>query len=75
MTNEVMAGEPAKVESRDGRVLVVDDSRVVRRLVSGWLRKVGYSVVEAESGKEAIPLLQESTFDVVVFIRGDGSSP
>jgi CheY-like chemotaxis protein len=47
MTNEMGAGELGAGEMREGRILVVDDSAVVRAIVSAMLRKVGYTVVEA----------------------------
>ncbi len=66
MTNEILAGEPGAGERREGRVLVVDDSRVIRATVGGMLRNVGYTVVEAENGREAIALLGGLPFDVVI---------
>jgi len=39
-----------------GTVLVVEDERGVRGLVSETLREMGYAVLEASSGKEALPL-------------------
>ncbi len=39
-------------------VLVVDDDRGVRRLTARMLRGEGYRVVEAESGAEALKLLE-----------------
>ena len=38
--------------------LVVDDSRTMRRIVSGMLESLGYEVVEAEHGQAALELLQ-----------------
>jgi two-component system cell cycle response regulator len=49
-----------------GRILVVDDSRLVRRVVAGFLRKGGYVVDEAEDGRIALSLLGTSNYDVVV---------
>lgn len=48
------------------RVLVVDDFPELRKLVSRTLTKVGYEVVEAETGREAIELARASSFDVVL---------
>jgi diguanylate cyclase (GGDEF)-like protein len=61
MTDEWGAGS-----LRDGSILVVDDSAVVRAVVGGTLRHVGYTVVEAASGTEAIGLVGRHEFDVVV---------
>ena len=38
--------------------LVVDDSRTMRRIVSGMLESHGYEVVQAEHGQAALELLQ-----------------
>jgi CheY-like chemotaxis protein len=40
-------------------VLVVEDEDYIRTLVEVMLRKVGYDVVLAGSGKEAVELCQE----------------
>ena len=61
MTNELQLGE-----ARQGRILVVDDSAVVRSMLSAMLRKVGYIVREAENGARAISILCSEAFDVVI---------
>ena len=66
MTNELGAGELGAGEMREGRILVVDDSAVVRAIVSAMLRKVGYTVVEAVNGAQALNLIARHSFDVVV---------
>jgi two-component system, cell cycle response regulator len=66
MTNEMIAGEMGAGEMREGRILVVDDSAVVRAIVSAMLRKVGYSVVEAVNGAQALAIIARESFDVVV---------
>ncbi len=48
------------------RVLVVDDSRVVRVVVKGYLRSTGYAVDEAGDGISALQLLDAGSYDVVV---------
>lgn len=47
-------------------ILVVDDSRMQRRILSAQLRGLGYDVREAESGEEALKLCAESQPDMVV---------
>ena len=66
MTNEMGAGELGAGEMREGRILVVDDSAVGRAIVSAMLRKVGYTVVEAVNGAQALGLIARHSFDVVV---------
>src|SRR5207244_11974885 len=55
---------------RPGRVLVVDDVAAVRRPIGMTLARAGYAVVEAESGEQAIKLVQNVrsplTVDVVL---------
>lgn len=48
------------------RVLVVDDSRAQRRMLSMSLLRRGYEVVEAASGEEALALARGSRFDIVL---------
>ena len=64
MTGETMAkqntmqvAEKAALErSTQGTVLIVDDSRLQRRILLSSIRKWGYDVVEAESGDDALEL-------------------
>jgi len=47
-------------------VLVVDDSATKRYLLVSWLSRAGFSVVEAETGGEALHRLTEADIDLVV---------
>lgn len=47
-------------------VLIVDDSPLVRELVSEQLRGVGFSVTEAGDGEEAIEKIKAQPPDIVV---------
>jgi two-component system chemotaxis response regulator CheY len=49
-----------------GNVLVVDDTRLMRRLLRGILESAGYGVVEAESGARAIDALRSESVDLVI---------
>ena len=40
------------------RALVIDDSRVMRTLLTRDLKKVGYEVLQAEDGQKALDLLE-----------------
>ena len=40
------------------RALVIDDSRATRRVVGQYLRELGYEVVEAGDGQQAIDVLE-----------------
>ena len=47
-------------------VLVVDDSRAQRLIVTRALQRLGYRVIEAESGAEAIIKCQAQTIDIII---------
>lgn len=47
-------------------ILVVDDTRSMRKMVSAVLAGAGYAVAEAGDGAEALQLAQERSFDLVV---------
>jgi two-component system, chemotaxis family, chemotaxis protein CheY len=48
------------------RILVVDDEKGVRDAMSGILSDMGYDVAVASDGVEALVLLQDSTFGLVL---------
>ncbi|MBI1171124.1 SpoIIE family protein phosphatase [bacterium] len=48
------------------RVLVVDDSRAQRRILSMQLQRWGYEVTEAETGDAALLLCQAQVFDIIL---------
>ncbi len=41
------------------RALVIDDSRAIRRIIGEMLRDIGFEVVEASNGLEALQRLEE----------------
>lgn len=47
-------------------VLVVDDSRLQRKILSSSLKRWGFEVTEAASGHEALDLCQQNTPDLVI---------
>ncbi|MFC9582001.1 PleD family two-component system response regulator [Streptomyces yangpuensis] len=49
-----------------GRVLIVDDDRTNRMMVTYKLEISGVHVVAAESGQEALSIMREEPFDVVL---------
>ena len=54
-------------------MLVVDDDRVVRRIVVTKLHGLGYEVMDAEDGREALDLLDEG--EVPDLLITDSSMP
>jgi len=48
------------------RILVVDDEDPLRHTLAGYLRHVGYQVVEAASGLQALAHLRGGDFDLVI---------
>jgi two-component system response regulator PilR (NtrC family) len=48
------------------RILVVDDERSMREMLSILLEREGYEAVEAKNGQEALQLFEESLFDLVI---------
>lgn len=49
-----------------GNVLVVDDSKLVRMIVTGTLKNGGYDVTDTTGGAQALELLAKGDFDVVI---------
>jgi two-component system response regulator PilR (NtrC family) len=61
------ATEPSPAsESRLPRILVVDDERSMRELLAIVLRREGYDVLLAESGKAAIDTLEREPVDLLI---------
>lgn len=54
------------MRTKKARVLVVDDAKGMRDLLSFMLRTEGYHTVEAASGEEAVNYLADETFEVVI---------
>ncbi len=48
------------------RVLTVDDDRMITAILARTLRSAGHQVCTADTGEEALHLLQSTTFDVAV---------
>ena len=55
-----------EANSENAHVLVVDDEGAIRYSVSKTLQRVGYNVVEASSGEEALDKMGEQYYDVVL---------
>ena len=47
-------------------VLIVDDEPIVRESIRDWLKDAGYQVATAESGEEALELIEKQDFSVMI---------
>ncbi len=57
---------PEAAERRPPRILVVDDERSMRELLSIVLRREGYEVLLADNGRSAIDLLEREPVDLLI---------
>jgi DNA-binding response OmpR family regulator len=57
------------------RILVVEDERAIQIALSGLLGRAGYDVSVAGSGKDALALLEEDGFDLVLTDLALGAGP
>jgi len=48
------------------KILVVDDEAIVRESIRDWLKMSGYVVSTAESGEEALMMIEKEEFDIMV---------
>ena len=57
------------------KILIVDDELIMRESLSGWLKRDGHVVVTAASGEDAMRMLKNSRFDILlVDIKMEGMS-
>ncbi len=54
------------IETEGATILVVDDEGAIRYSVTKTLERVGYQVVTASSGEEALDIMMDQDFDVVL---------
>ena len=52
--------------AEEGRILVVDDEETVRNLIQRTLEEVGYNVVSAASGQEALDKVSQLNIELVL---------
>ncbi len=60
LENEIKKAEDKK------KVLVVDDAKVLRMVLSESVKSMGFCVTEATNGQEAVELLQSLEFDIIL---------
>jgi len=57
--------KPKRCESQPDHILVVDDSDIALRFMSGCLERFGFLVQLARSGEEALSRLEQNSFELV----------
>jgi two-component system response regulator PilR (NtrC family) len=66
MAIDVQTAAPDTAAAIPARVLIVDDERSMRELLSIVLRRDGYEVLTAEDGAAAVELLKKQRFDILI---------
>ena len=57
------------------KILIVDDELIMRESLAGWLERDGHEVTKTASGEEALEILKETRFDILlVDIKMEGMS-
>jgi DNA-binding response OmpR family regulator len=52
--------------SQTGRILIVDDEASIRLTLSALLKRAGHEVTSAENGEEAVVVLEQQAFDLLL---------
>jgi len=47
-------------------ILIVDDEPIVRESIRDWLKDAGYQVATAESGEEALEMIEKQDFSIMI---------
>jgi len=47
-------------------ILIVDDEPIVQESIRDWLKDAGYQVATAESGEEALEMIEQQDFSVMI---------
>ena len=61
-----MNGVSMEAESKDDKILIVDDEEHVRELLSRWVSDAGYNCVQVSSGEKAWHRLQDGAFSLLI---------
>jgi two-component system NtrC family sensor kinase len=65
-TNETSDGENDAVAPATGSILLIEDEATLRSAISRFLRNTGYTVDVAEGGSDALDLLAERSYDLIL---------
>ena len=56
-------------------ILIVDDEAIVRDSIGDWLRTAGYQVETAETGEEALEMVEKKEYSILILdVRLPGKS-
>lgn len=58
--------EPSTIPNKRGKILIVEDHRVNQMVAEGMLKKLHYSPKIASSGEEALELIHNESFDLIL---------
>jgi PAS domain S-box-containing protein len=61
---QILAPREGQIITGQGTILVVDDEPLLRRVASKLLQKLGYGVLEASSGQNALEIFQEQGAEI-----------
>ncbi len=50
------------------KALIVDDSKAIRQIERKYLEEIGFRIVEAENGEEALKVLEENPDTVLIIL-------
>src|SRR5437588_702851 len=64
--SELSTEAPQKAAGLPARLLIVDDERSMRELLSIVLRREGYDVTLAENGRTAVDALERGRYDLLI---------
>src|SRR3954453_19185692 len=60
------AEDRSRAMSQSARILIVDDEATIRLTLGTLLKRAGYDVTSAENGHEAVGLLEQQRFDLML---------
>lgn len=72
--DNVIKGKRKIVKPTRGKILVVDDSPLYRKIETEFLQENGFEVIESDSGKEALEILRTEG-DTIIMVMTDVEMP
>jgi len=72
MTDGVPRSDKLKILKGSGTILLVDDEEAILLSTSYMLKKLGFTVIEAQNGKQALELSRQTIADLVLVLTDIG---